>query len=1058
MNKQNLTDYLCGLLTANNPDCLNSFVHVGADEIPDAYLVAINDDLTNDGESEVWTEHSEVDLNNSSNRANEPEDFDEDNSYGDDGVGENDINVIRPAMDVILQERQAVILGNPGSGKTTLLQYVLHSMARCCMDNGMRTDVPVYIPLKELSPSVSLENWLESFISRSDFGDAFSRGAVFLFLDGLNEVLPSVYDSTIRTISQFMKVYPDCGVVITSRLYGYSGQLDIPSFLLQGLTDDNICSYIQKRIGDSGLFQYIKGHKKLHEQSRNPLLLNMFVSLWLSCGYLPKARLHLYDEFISYQLQKGGVVSNDDRQIVVDSLSRLAYSMRSYGYLSDSITGLDSIVSDWMDPDRVGEVTRMLMDSGLLSVTSKGIDFWCISFIHETFQEYFSTLYIYRDYVATGHLCVDFSLPEWGESLKMLTESLSLRADTDKLSGFLGIVCSQFEMGSKTDCFNDRLDRLLSTLSECFPHSPSLSALMEQYLFLNMKNFLKLPSYYRTVARFDQICSSLAVLGSSKLTGILFRSYKWLQYWLYDVDSLEYLGAKCLIPPTKVILQYLDAFPNKMEIYMYMQDIRTQYGCFESINLRLKYLMVYLANHMNREECREMYLAIGDMDALLRTSDMDFVERETEGKANILFPHLSSSLKVISPEAVIRFYQMMFGRMCRENQMCLLDSEVLADFILRCPGLDEVLLRESQFQKYQDQILAACFMVPCQYLSDYYFKLLPVLRDSIQLRSIHSVTSIIWYKAADGLFYLQLDIPNLSDGTDNEFQQLKKQYPDVRLRKIQLNYFAIDAELTEGTPQGVIKIEPNYTVDHEIIPIKRENRIIILCAQKTSYKPKNKYSVCMDGTTYLLKCCQKISVRMVNSYQMNNQVVEYSIKKGFNKELFRDYYYYFRADEVEPWQLDCSANLSYRLKAKLGLLGRLLDTVPAIDKLAVVLEVVDTRVIVQFRNKATLSRFPQRYTVLKPGDIVFKYESKLYKIENQMLLDNVAMVHGEVVSKNGDNLFIAFPDNEYNKDYYYFDVNQEFKIGDKVRFFPVLNRANRFYGSPLACLVRKDEA
>lgn len=88
------------------------------------------------------------------------------------------------------------------------------------------------------------------------------------------------------------------------------------------------------------------------------------------------------------------------------------------------------------------------------------------------------------------------------------------------------------------------------------------------------------------------------------------------------------------------------------------------------------------------------------------------------------------------------------------------------------------------------------------------------------------------------MFYLQLDIPNLSDGTDNEFQQLKKQYPDIRLRKIQFNYFAIDAELTEGTPQGVIKIEPNYTVDHEIIPIKRENRIIILCAKKTAISQK----------------------------------------------------------------------------------------------------------------------------------------------------------------------------------------------------------------------------
>lgn len=60
--------------------------------------------------------------------------------------------------------------------------------------------------------------------------------------------------------------------------------------------------------------------------------------------------------------------------------------------------------------------------------------------------------------------------------------------------------------------------------------------------------------------------------------------------------------------------------------------------------------------------------------------------------------------------------------------------------------------------------------------------------------------------------------------------------------------------------------------------------------------------------------------------------------------------------------------------------------------------------------------------------------------------------------KMGITCLSQVPDNEYNKDYYYFDVNQEFKIGDKVRFFPVLNRANRFYGSPLACLVRKDEA
>lgn len=767
---RNLSDYLQQLISTDGGCLPDTFIQVGADEMPDAFLTAIHDPAGDDND-DVW-----ADFNGAASPEEIPSDGDDDND-GNDIYPENetgmDFDTARPAVEVITQERQAVILGNPGSGKTTLLRQVMRIMARECLQSRLETDIPIYLPLKELSHLETLFGWLETYTAQPGFDRAFAEGRVCLFLDGLNEVQPSEYDTTVRSIRQFLQTFPDCGLIVTSRLYGYAGQLDLPSFLLQDFTDENIRDYIFRRTGDDRLFRCIVEHPSLHGQAKNPLLLNMITSIWLDKGDLPDIRLHLYDEFIRYQLRKAGIVSNEDRQTVIDLLSRMAYSMRRFGYLSDSFSGLDKVVADWVEPGRVGEVSRLILASGLLSVSRKAPDFWCISFIHETFQEYFSTLYIYRDYVATKSLCVDFSQPEWGESLKLLAESLSHGGINDRLQDFLGQVATRFTKGSGTPYFNDGIGRMFATLSDCSPRCTALREWMGQYLLFHMANFLNLPEDSRSTERFEAIVSSLASLNDPALCLLLFRSYRWMAYWLYTVDELELIGCLHNTPTIQIVAGYLPRFGNKVDIYRAMQDVRNAYGCFESVGVRLKYLQVLLANSMDPEECRALYLAIGDMDALLRTGDLAFIEQETAGKSGLVFPAIVNTLRALDVRNIPYFYRTLFERLDEPGKRSLLDPEVLPDFIMQVPGLDEMILKHPAYAEYRERVLKACYTVPEGYLSHYYFNFIEEQRNEVRTLQVTSGCTI-YYRSPEGLCYAKPDMADIHHESSVEFQSVKE--------------------------------------------------------------------------------------------------------------------------------------------------------------------------------------------------------------------------------------------------------------------------------------------
>lgn len=1042
---QNLTDYLKSVIETDNLGQLDSFLDSGANEMPGIFLSIINDDWMDvPNGSPLWEKDDSEDL--------------DDADDSDESADETD-NVVRPALEVVFQERQTVIVGNPGSGKTTMVQFIMHILAERFLANSGTGDFLLYIPLRELTQSDTISSRIKEFLGNERIRDLFGRGRVFLFLDGLNEIQPGLYEKAVMDIGQFMKDYPSCGLVVTSRLYGYAGRLNLPVFVLHGFTDENIRDYIVKRTGNVMLYDLLIENDSLHELVNNPLLLNMLVSIWQSYGSMPHIRFHLYEQFIDYQFQKSGITSVDDRQTVADSLSRLAFSMRRYGYLSDSYFGMSSIVSGWIEPENVGKVTRMLLDCGLLTVSCKGDNFWCFSFMHETFQEYFSALYILGEYYTDGSLCVNLSLPEWRETLMLLVESLSLKGDTERLADFLGKVGAEFSKGGQTPFFNDRLDEMFRILSGCSARCTLLRDWMAQYLLFNMNNFLNLPYDLRTLARFSVVVSSAVSLGSTDLNAIFFRSFRWLQYWLYDVERVDRIGDLILTGPIEVMHKYLKFFNEKEQIYNWLQQFAREYGCFETIVKRVDYLMTYLFSFMDSSECRNLYLQNGDLTALLRSKDREFIDRQTEGKHDLHFPGMAKLMRPMDADMVFFIYDKLAGRMCVENRDDLFGLAVLPNALVSAPGLDERLLSEPVFAPYRERILKACYMVPAQFLSRYYFKLIGELREQV-LQNKYVSAARVWYRSPSGLGYM--DLTGFSSEREKVFsvERLKEKYPEIRLRKMQLVRFRITGQQNGFAINGDVPVfEVNYEIGEEVIPVHDGNELVILCARKTKAVKRKGDKACVrtGGVTHSLEMVSKSTIPLFVTYARVEDALCLFPELDRSKLFYLDNYYLFRPETVHEWQLQVANDLSFQEKAKLGILGMTLRPDDCLPKRLAVVSGMDSmhNVRVQFRDSGAICRYPPRFVIPEPGDIVFMYKGSIFKVTDWKMVEDIAMKEGVVTSRKGYNLFIQVADNVYGKDYYYYDETERFRVGDRVRFFPVLNSDSRFNGKPMACLMRK---
>ncbi len=234
-------------------------------------------------------------------------------------------------------EKSIAIIGEPGAGKTTLLQKLAFWLLQ------ETDDLVVWVSLAELGSQPLGEylkqKWLTEALRKSraeikaDWGQKFEGGAVWLLLDGLDEM-----SQTDQQALKFRGWVTDARMIVTCRLNLWQAnpsQLQgFQTYLTQPFQDEQMQEFIRRWFRglveageDVQLAESLQselqesGKERIKDLCRNPLRLTLLCSTWQQCKALPETTAELYESFVQWiydwKEKEFGVTEEEKEQLNV---------------------------------------------------------------------------------------------------------------------------------------------------------------------------------------------------------------------------------------------------------------------------------------------------------------------------------------------------------------------------------------------------------------------------------------------------------------------------------------------------------------------------------------------------------------------------------------------------------------------------------------------------------------------------------------------------------------------------------------------------------------------
>ncbi|MEN8166999.1 MAG: SUMF1/EgtB/PvdO family nonheme iron enzyme [Pseudomonadota bacterium] len=409
--------------------------------------------------------------------------------------------VIISVEDALKEHTRLVVLGDPGSGKTTLLRYLTLPYAKDLADKTTQVReklntnepgrLPIFLPLREIgiflksAPQDGTEGHAQllEYLQRSlakerielpvDFFDEWlDSGKAVVLLDGMDEVAdPDLRRRVARLVEAFVRAYPDCRYVVTSRIVGYSGPARLGESFATTIVRDFTLSDVKQfltnwhrlvAIGQMGggeaaelfaadqtrqLMLAIQENERIRELAINPLMLTVIALVHRDRVKLPDRRAELYAEAVDVLLGKwdeargveeikilpGRTFDAGDRRLM---LQQIALYMHQKELKEIWVEDLNKLLQKQF-LDNLGESEQRAAEqaaehfiavirerTGLLVARGEGV----YAFSHLTFQEYLAALALAAQDAYREDTLQYVSKPWWHEVILLEAGYLSTQS------------------------------------------------------------------------------------------------------------------------------------------------------------------------------------------------------------------------------------------------------------------------------------------------------------------------------------------------------------------------------------------------------------------------------------------------------------------------------------------------------------------------------------------------------------------------------------------------------------------------------------------------------
>jgi predicted NACHT family NTPase len=149
------------------------------------------------------------------------------------------------------------LLGEPGAGKSTLLRKLARQIVQERIVDSSKP-LPIFVSLsahKSGSPLTFLRQHWKKMLGFDGLDDALASGRVWLFLDGLNEMPRTNYDTRVVEWRAFLRGHCPANAngnraLIACRIADYGEGVDVPRLIIHAMDDERIQQFLKKRTPD----------------------------------------------------------------------------------------------------------------------------------------------------------------------------------------------------------------------------------------------------------------------------------------------------------------------------------------------------------------------------------------------------------------------------------------------------------------------------------------------------------------------------------------------------------------------------------------------------------------------------------------------------------------------------------------------------------------------------------------------------------------------------------------------------------------------------------------